>query len=161
MRLRCRFIILEADAAVTPWSRICISHADCVLLVGAEEASPQVQTNMDNTYSPKGSASEVRIGAHLRAGPAHHIDSRLRAVRPCMTCGEQREVLLAGFNSLLPCRSICLRTRLCGRPWVHPQRLPPLSALPGRPVGTYQTHSFVFLGSLNITAEHHPCLSVK
>lgn len=37
-----RFIILEADAAVTPWSRICISHADCVLLVGAEEASPQV-----------------------------------------------------------------------------------------------------------------------
>lgn len=38
----CRFIILEADAAVTPWSRICISHADCVLLVGAEEASPQV-----------------------------------------------------------------------------------------------------------------------
>ncbi len=37
-----RFILLEADAAVTPWSRICISHADCVLLVGAEEASPQV-----------------------------------------------------------------------------------------------------------------------
>ena len=37
-----RFIILEADAAVTPWSRICISHADCVLLVGADEASPQV-----------------------------------------------------------------------------------------------------------------------
>ena len=27
---------------MTPWSRICISHADCVLLVGAEEASPQV-----------------------------------------------------------------------------------------------------------------------
>lgn len=43
-RLRCRFIILEADAAVTPWSRICISHADCVLLVGAEEASPQVRS---------------------------------------------------------------------------------------------------------------------
>ncbi len=37
-----RFILLEADAALTPWSRICISHADCVLLVGAEEASPQV-----------------------------------------------------------------------------------------------------------------------
>ena len=27
---------------MTPWSRICISHADCVLLVGAEEANPQV-----------------------------------------------------------------------------------------------------------------------
>ena len=42
-----RFIILEADAAVTPWSRICISHADCVLLVGAEEASPQVISSID------------------------------------------------------------------------------------------------------------------
>ena len=26
---------------MTPWSRICISHADCILLVGAQDASPQ------------------------------------------------------------------------------------------------------------------------
>ena len=27
---------------MTPWSRICVSHADCILLVGPEDASPQV-----------------------------------------------------------------------------------------------------------------------
>ena len=120
----CRFIILEADAAVTPWSRICISHADCVLLVGAEEASPQVRIERDTTHSPKGSAGKAGDGACLEAGPADHIDNHSKAVRPCMT-SEQREVSLACFKNLLPFRSICWRTRSCGRPWVHPQRLPP------------------------------------
>ncbi len=128
--LVCRFIILEADAAVTPWSRICISHADCVLLVGAEEASPQVTLNTDIIYWLQLNLCQrqcvyARGGAYIGAGPAHHIDSRLRAVRPCMTWSKQREPLLACFNKLSPCRSICWRTRLCGRPWVHPRRLPP------------------------------------
>eukprot|EP00884_Botryococcus_braunii_P018904 jgi/Botrbrau1/5698/Bobra.0071s0031.1 len=29
-----RFILLEGDATKTYWSRICVSHADCILLVG-------------------------------------------------------------------------------------------------------------------------------
>ncbi len=41
--LACRFIILEADAEVTPWSRICVSQADCILLVGAHNSGPKVQ----------------------------------------------------------------------------------------------------------------------
>lgn len=37
-----RFILLEADTTLTPWSRICISQADCILLVAAEGAAPEV-----------------------------------------------------------------------------------------------------------------------
>lgn len=33
-----RFILMEADSEMTPWTRICVSHADCILLVGAEDA---------------------------------------------------------------------------------------------------------------------------
>ena len=33
---------MEADATPTPWSKICISHADCILLVGASDALPEV-----------------------------------------------------------------------------------------------------------------------
>ena len=44
--LRCRFIILEADAEVTPWSRICVSQADCILLVGAHNSGPKVQSKL-------------------------------------------------------------------------------------------------------------------
>lgn len=33
-RVICRFILLEGDATKSYWSRICVSHADCVLLVG-------------------------------------------------------------------------------------------------------------------------------
>ncbi|CAL8463928.1 g3463 [Coccomyxa elongata] len=59
-----RFILLEADAAVTPWSRICISHADCVLLVGAEEASPQVNLLEEQlVWAPMGPPSEAVIAA--------------------------------------------------------------------------------------------------
>lgn len=29
---------MEADSEITPWTRICVSHADCILLVGAEDA---------------------------------------------------------------------------------------------------------------------------
>jgi len=38
----CRFILLEADTTLTPWSKICISQADCILLVASEGATPQV-----------------------------------------------------------------------------------------------------------------------
>lgn len=38
----CRFIIMEADTTLSPWSKICISHADCILLVGTPDASPEV-----------------------------------------------------------------------------------------------------------------------
>lgn len=34
----CRFILMEADSEITPWTRICVSQADCILLVGAEDA---------------------------------------------------------------------------------------------------------------------------
>lgn len=37
-----RFIILEADGEMSPWSRLCVSQADCVLLVAAPDASPEV-----------------------------------------------------------------------------------------------------------------------
>ena len=40
----CRFILMEADTTPTPWSKICISHADCILLVGAGTANPEVCT---------------------------------------------------------------------------------------------------------------------
>ena len=33
---------MEADAEESEWSRICVSQADCILLVGAEGATPQV-----------------------------------------------------------------------------------------------------------------------
>ena len=39
----CRFILLEADATLTPWSKICVAQADCILLVGTEESGPQVR----------------------------------------------------------------------------------------------------------------------
>lgn len=38
-----RFILLEADGEMSPWSKLCISQADCVLLVAAPDASPQVR----------------------------------------------------------------------------------------------------------------------
>jgi hypothetical protein len=38
----CRFILLEADGEMSPWSRLCVSQADCVLLVAAPDASPEV-----------------------------------------------------------------------------------------------------------------------
>ncbi len=38
-----RFMLLEADAAETPWSRICVEQADCILLVAAEDAGPQAR----------------------------------------------------------------------------------------------------------------------
>ena len=37
-----RFIIMEADTTLSPWSKICISHADCILLVGTPDTSPEV-----------------------------------------------------------------------------------------------------------------------
>lgn len=37
-----RFILLEADGEMSPWSKLCVSQADCVLLVAAPDASPQV-----------------------------------------------------------------------------------------------------------------------
>ena len=37
-----RFIVMEADTTPTPWSKICVSHADCILLVGAGTAHPEV-----------------------------------------------------------------------------------------------------------------------
>lgn len=46
MRLSCRFILLEADTTLTPWSKICISQADCILLVASEGATPQVRAVM-------------------------------------------------------------------------------------------------------------------
>ena len=33
---------MEADTTPTPWSKICVSHADCILLVGAADAQPEV-----------------------------------------------------------------------------------------------------------------------
>lgn len=42
---------MEADSEITAWTRICVSHADCILLVGAEDAvypvyfSPLVSTS--------------------------------------------------------------------------------------------------------------------
>ena len=44
-----RFIILEADGEMSPWSRLCVSQADCVLLVAAPDASPEVCP--DDCYS--------------------------------------------------------------------------------------------------------------
>ncbi len=38
-----RFMLLEADVAETPWSRICVAQADCILLVAAEDAGPQAR----------------------------------------------------------------------------------------------------------------------
>lgn len=37
-----RFILLEADADVTPWSRICVSQADVTLLIAAPTSLPEV-----------------------------------------------------------------------------------------------------------------------
>lgn len=37
-----RFILLEADGEMSPWSKLCVSQADCVLLVAAPDASPQM-----------------------------------------------------------------------------------------------------------------------
>ena len=37
-RILYRFILMEADSEISAWTRICVSHADCILLVGAEDA---------------------------------------------------------------------------------------------------------------------------
>ncbi|KAK9808186.1 hypothetical protein WJX73_006212 [Symbiochloris irregularis] len=37
-----RFIIMEADSTATPWSKICVSHADCILLVGTPDTSSEL-----------------------------------------------------------------------------------------------------------------------
>ena len=47
----CRFIILEADPDVTPWSRICVSQADCILLVGGHDAGSKVRQSDDYQLS--------------------------------------------------------------------------------------------------------------
>ena len=56
----CRFIILEADAAVTPWSRICISHADCVLLVSPQVLSSHLRTARDGSCRPVAARLDCR-----------------------------------------------------------------------------------------------------
>lgn len=35
-----RFILLEADVGVTPWSSVCVAQADAILLVAPEGAAP-------------------------------------------------------------------------------------------------------------------------
>lgn len=47
-----RFIILEADGEMSPWSRLCVSQADCVLLVAAPDASPEVCPDTNTTVWP-------------------------------------------------------------------------------------------------------------
>ena len=34
---------MEADACASPWSKICISHADCILLVGSSSSCHEVR----------------------------------------------------------------------------------------------------------------------
>ena len=85
----CRFIILEADAEVTPWSRICVSQADCILLVGAHNSGPKVRWSPwlhnaarypfldtqcdDEVDAQRGS---VRSALHGRYGPCHLLKAR-------------------------------------------------------------------------------------
>lgn len=35
-----RFILLEADVSITPWSSVCVAQADAILLVAPEGAEP-------------------------------------------------------------------------------------------------------------------------
>ena len=39
-----RFIVMEADSEINAWTRICVSQADCILLIGAEDADPSVSS---------------------------------------------------------------------------------------------------------------------
>ena len=48
--LASRFIIMEADTTLSPWSKICISHADCILLVGTPDTSPEVGAMVMSIY---------------------------------------------------------------------------------------------------------------
>ena len=42
----CRFIVMEADSEINAWTCICVSQADCILLIGAEDAAPSVSSRL-------------------------------------------------------------------------------------------------------------------
>ncbi len=50
---------------MTPWSKICVSQADCVLLVAAPGASPQVAAAMHTESSPAPALHACSVG-HAR-----------------------------------------------------------------------------------------------
>jgi lysophospholipid hydrolase len=55
-----RFILLETDAQASPWSQLCVSQADCVLLTANAEAHPTA-TSMEEELI-------VRVGSKVRCG---------------------------------------------------------------------------------------------
>ena len=84
----CRFILLEADATLTPWSKICVAQADCILLVGAEESSPRVRAAQHlrllchRWYSLGGTASTSYNSEHFACdSPQISIAGHSRSIR--------------------------------------------------------------------------------
>ena len=55
------FIVLEGDANSSPWSNICAAQADCILLVAAADASPELGSmEIDLMHAQRGSRSLQR-----------------------------------------------------------------------------------------------------
>lgn len=73
-----RFMLLEADAAETPWSRICVAQADCILLIAAEDAGPQARR-------PRPARAPARLPRPQRARPQQ------RRLAPGLQGGEERD----------------------------------------------------------------------
>jgi hypothetical protein len=72
-----RFIILEADGEMSPWSRLCVSQADCVLLVAAPDASPEVRP--DDCHSSLWLCLPLHMGSYAAACMEQIAHSSLRA----------------------------------------------------------------------------------
>ena len=90
--LLCRFILLEADPELTPWSKICVSQADCILLVAAPEAGSQVRLQT-RTLPPQTltkivslpSCADPRTLSPLPEGPALCVKCCQTMLRACRT----------------------------------------------------------------------------
>ena len=64
-----RFLVFEADAGPTMWTKTCIRQADCVLLVGLGTSSPDL-SRVERTFMFSSSASSPAVGGHSAvAGP--------------------------------------------------------------------------------------------
>ena len=58
---------MEADDEMSPWTRICISQADCILLVAPEDAAPAVRfltCSLSTSYDVQ-KAQTDRLGHRL------------------------------------------------------------------------------------------------
>jgi predicted acylesterase/phospholipase RssA/CRP-like cAMP-binding protein len=65
------YLVLEADAEMTPWSRICLRHADVVLCIADADSPPDTGAFAEATRRGAGAARRILVLVHRAAKVAN------------------------------------------------------------------------------------------